>query len=80
MNPLTPAETEVLKLLACGLSYSQIAQIRGTTWRTAKDQARVVIQKLYVKGCLQAAFYAWRHGIISVSDAWATLQEVGLCR
>lgn len=76
MNPLTPAETEVLKLMACGLSYEQIAAIRGTNLRTVTTHSYLIRQKLYVRNAFEAALHAWRVGIISVHDAWQTLQAV----
>lgn len=73
---LTAAETEVLKLMASGLSYSQIAEARGTCRHTVQQQGYLLFQKIYVKNCFQAALWAWRNGIVSIDDAWATLQAV----
>ena len=42
---LSPAEAEVAVLMAVGLSNRQIAQLRGTTFATAKFQAGNVLTK-----------------------------------
>lgn len=73
---LTAAELDVLRLMACGLPYAQIAAIRGSSVRTVhRGHAQEILRKLGVRSQLQAAVYAWRNGIISVNEAWATLQQ-----
>ena len=42
---LTPAEAEVALLLLKGLSLKEVAAVRGTSERTARDQARAVYRK-----------------------------------
>lgn len=72
---LTPTEIEILRLMACGLSYAQIATLRGCSWRTVKCTHAVhIYDKIGVSSATQAALYAWRNGIISVDAAWRVLK------
>ncbi len=54
---LSPAEREVSLLLLKGLSFKEIAQVRGTSERTAREQARGVYKKAGVAG--RAELSAW---------------------
>ena len=47
---LTPAEKEVAMLLMKGLDHKSIAEIRGTTERTARQQAVTLYQKSAMAG------------------------------
>lgn len=47
---LSPAEKEVALLLMKGLEHKQIAEIRGTTERTARQQAFTLYQKSGLSG------------------------------
>lgn len=55
---LTQAEREVAMLMLKGLSHQEIAQVRGTSERTARQQALAVYQKSGVSGRAElAAFF-----------------------
>lgn len=54
---LTPAESEVALLLLKGLSFKEIAAVRGTGERTAREQARAAYRKAGVAG--RAELSAW---------------------
>ena len=54
---LTPAEAEVALLLLKGLSFKEVASVRGTGERTAREQARNVYKKAGVAG--RAELSAW---------------------
>lgn len=54
---LSPAEAEVALLLLKGLSFKEIASVRGTGERTAREQARAVYRKAGVAG--RAELAAW---------------------
>jgi DNA-binding CsgD family transcriptional regulator len=54
---LTAAESEVALLLLKGLSFKEIAHVRGTRERTAREQARAVYKKGGVGG--RAELSAW---------------------
>lgn len=77
LDPLTPSEIEILRLMACGLTYAQIAAIRGTSlctvWRT---HAPNIYSKIGASSQTQAALYAWRNNIVSVDEAWNILKAV----
>lgn len=54
---LSPAEAEVALLLLKGLSFKEVAAVRGTGERTAREQARSVYRKAEVAG--RAELSAW---------------------
>ncbi|MCB9664469.1 MAG: hypothetical protein H6732_10160 [Alphaproteobacteria bacterium] len=54
---LTPAEAEVALLMLKGLSFGEIAAVRDTGERTAREQARAVYRKAGVAG--RAELAAW---------------------
>jgi DNA-binding CsgD family transcriptional regulator len=54
---LTPAERDVGVLLLKGLSHKQVAQVRDTSERTVRQQAREVYRKAQVGG--RAELSAW---------------------
>lgn len=54
---LSPAEREVTVLLLKGLAFKEIAAVRNTTERTAREQARAVYKKAGVAG--RAELSAW---------------------
>jgi DNA-binding NarL/FixJ family response regulator len=47
---LTPAESEVALLMLKGLSHKEIAQVRDSSERTVRQQARAVYQKANLSG------------------------------
>ena len=47
---LSPAEQEIGYLLLKGLSMDEVAKVRGTSERTARDQARAIYRKAGVSG------------------------------
>lgn len=54
---LSGAEAEVALLLLKGLALKEVAAVRNTTERTAREQARVVYKKAKVAG--RAELSAW---------------------
>lgn len=54
---LSPAEREVALLLLKGLSFKETAQVRQTSERTSREQARAVYRKAGVGG--RAELSAW---------------------
>jgi len=54
---LTDAEREVALLLLKGLSFKEVASVRGTSERTSREQARGVYKKAGVGG--RAELSAW---------------------
>jgi DNA-binding NarL/FixJ family response regulator len=71
---ISPREREVLRLLASGLTQQQIAKELGIHRATVARHIASMIEKTYVADSYQLAHYAWRNGIISIDEAWATLQ------
>jgi DNA-binding NarL/FixJ family response regulator len=61
---LTPREHEVLKLIAKGYSYAEIAQMLGTSVHTSTSHVRSIYRKLAVGSRSEAVFEAVQMGII----------------
>jgi len=61
---LTNREMEILKLIANGLSNSEIAGQLVISEHTVKGHVSNVLSKLHLSDRTQAAVYAWRKGII----------------
>ena len=64
---LTPRETEVITLIASGLTNAQIAQRIGRTEETVKVHVKNILQKLDVRDRTEAVTVAARRGFIRLS-------------
>jgi RNA polymerase sigma factor (sigma-70 family) len=61
--PLTPRETQVLRLVAMGLSNQEIANSLEISIETVKEHVQNLLRKLSVGDRTQAAVWAIRHGL-----------------
>ena len=61
---LTRRETEIMQLVAQGLSNQQIADQFVTSERTVRSQVSTLLQKLGFENRTQIALYCWQTGII----------------
>jgi DNA-binding NarL/FixJ family response regulator len=61
---LTPAETEVLSLIARGHTYAEIGRVRGVSISTVQSQIKVLYGKLAVHSRSEAVYTASRLGLI----------------
>lgn len=66
--PLTPRETEVLRLIATGMSNQQIGLMLGIAEKTVKNHASSILGKLNVLSRTEAALYAVRTGLVSADS------------
>lgn len=63
-SSLSEREREVLRLIADGLSNTEIAEKLIIGERTVKSHVTNILAKLHVADRTQAAIYAWREGIV----------------
>jgi NarL family two-component system response regulator LiaR len=61
---LTERELDVLKLIASGLTNSQIAEKLVISENTVKGHVSNILSKLHVADRTQVAVYAWQKGIV----------------
>ena len=65
LNELTARETEVLKLIAEGLSNAEIGEKLFISRKTVKSHVSNILSKLHLADRTKAAAYAWRNRLIS---------------
>jgi DNA-binding NarL/FixJ family response regulator len=65
--PLTPRETEVLSLIATGMTNAEIATRIGRTEETVKVHVKNILQKLHARDRTEAVTVAARRGFIRIS-------------
>jgi DNA-binding NarL/FixJ family response regulator len=63
-DDLTPREAEVLKLIAAGLSNSEIAEALVVSSATVKTHVNRVFYKTGARDRAQAVRYAYQHGLV----------------
>ncbi len=68
INPLTSREHEVLKWIAKGYSYEEIADILDMSVNTVRTHIRNVYKKLEVSSRTEAVFEATNLGILNLKD------------
>jgi NarL family two-component system response regulator LiaR len=61
---LTKRETEILKVIALGMSNSEIAEKFVISKYTVKGHVSNILSKLHLADRTQAAVYAWQQGVV----------------
>jgi two-component system, NarL family, response regulator LiaR len=67
-EPLTARETEILRLVARGLSNNDIAAALFVSERTVRTHLSNILAKLHLANRTQAALYALRQGIADLDE------------
>lgn len=65
---LSEREIEMLRMIAKGLSYEEVAQLLGLRWNTVASYAKGIYRKLQVHGRTEAAFEAVQMGLVRGVD------------
>jgi two-component system, NarL family, response regulator LiaR len=65
LNNLSKRELEVLRLIAEGISNSEIAERLFISEKTVKSHVSNILGKLHLADRTQAAVFAWRTGLVS---------------
>jgi DNA-binding NarL/FixJ family response regulator len=60
-NPLSPKETQVLALLAEGLSYKMVADKLGMSYATVNTHAKRIYEKLHISSLGEAIAYYYKN-------------------
>jgi DNA-binding NarL/FixJ family response regulator len=63
-DPLTDRQREVLRLVASGLLYKQVAALLGITERAVKYHMGEILARLHLENRAEATAYARRSGIV----------------
>jgi DNA-binding NarL/FixJ family response regulator len=66
---LTPREAELLRLIAKGLTYDEVADVLGLRYNTVASYAKVLYRKLHVHSRAEAIYEAMQMGLVGGGGA-----------
>jgi DNA-binding NarL/FixJ family response regulator len=67
-NELTPRETEILKMVATGMSYRQIAERLVLSHRTVQNHVQNTLRKLQMHNRVELTRYVLERGLDDQDD------------
>lgn len=73
-NQLTPRETAVVWLMACGLSNKEIAVALGIKHSTVKNHSTAIFKKWHVNDRTQAVICAFAKELIAPREAFSQMR------
>ena len=68
LDRLSQREREVLRLIARGYAYKEIARELFISENTVKNHVRNILEKLQLHSRMEAAMYAYREKILDLPD------------
>lgn len=73
---LTPREAEVARLIACGLPDREIGNQLSIKRSTVRFYIDNILGKTGLGNRVEIAVWVFRHGLMSVDDAWKGITHV----
>jgi DNA-binding NarL/FixJ family response regulator len=68
LTELSEKEVDILRCVAMGLSNKEIAEQLAYSEKTVKNYLSVIFQKLGIRDRIQAAIFAFRHGLLPLEE------------
>jgi DNA-binding NarL/FixJ family response regulator len=76
VEPLSPRECEILRLVAAGLPYKHIGQIIGVSDPTVRTHVSNIASKVGLRSANALISWGWMVGLVNPSDIRKVWQEM----